>query len=221
MVNVYYDMSYITVIRNMKIFPGKKEERYTVWILSVTIAALLLSIMLSEFHSGIIFILTKHYWCLLPLLPFVFRVPLIFVFPLPSREQMSEAERDVDSHRGMYITLAGFSFSAFFALIIAATTSKVDVDIIGISAAYMLLSFLLFYSAFSIEAYKFYRWQVELVNSISEAGKISLLISVMIAMLSSSINIYIQHLTLISFIVFWSVNFFIHLSLRYKYLSAF
>jgi len=191
------------------------------WILSSSFTLLVILLMVDHLDNEVFKFFSIHYWILLFLLPVFCHAFLILRFLHPAKDLLSEEERNTTEHRGMYLTLSGFSFSAFFALVIAASASPSSSEILGASIVLMLLSFMMFYGAFSYEGFKFYRWQVEMVSAMSETGKMSLLASILLAIFSANLASYINIFSLLSFIVFWSTNFGIQLSLRYRYLSAF
>ncbi len=202
-----------------RVFPSPLEKKYTVVAVCVPAATLVVLLFWQTDLSDAIFaFLHVNYWLGVFLIPIIARLSLIFLFISPSKQILPEEERNIDEHRGMSLTLAGFSFSAFFALVIAASSKSGSV--VDASIALMLISFLAFYSAFSYEGYKFYRWQVDFISAISEIGKMSLFLSILLSVIATDIVSWIQTFVILAFIVSWSFNFGVQLSLRYRYLRA-
>jgi len=204
-----------------KLFPGRTERVYTAWILFVSISLLLALLMLSEIEEALLGIFTSYHWAFVFLIPAIARVILVLKYQKASAEQIGESERNTSEHRGMFLTLAGFSFSALFALVLAATSSSANTQLIGTSILLMLLSFLMFYGAFTVEGFKYYRWQVDLVDVMSDIGRLALLLSVLAAIYGAPIESYIKVTCLLFFLFFWLISFFLHFKARHSYLSAF
>ncbi len=177
--------------------------------------------MFSRIEEILLGLFESHYWVLVFLMPAIARIVLVVKYQNASFEQIGEPERNTSEHRGMFLTLAGFSFSALFALVLAATSSSANIQLIGNSILLMLLSFIMFYGAFTIEGFKYYRWQVDLVDVMSDIGRLALLLSVLTAIYGTSVESYIKLTCLIFFLLFWAASFFLHLKARHSYLSSF
>lgn len=202
-------------------FPGKRERIYTIWILTVCFSSLILAIIFIKFEADLLNLFESTYWGWVFVIPFFSRIFMIFKFPEAERVQISESERNIDEHRGLYITLSGFSFSALFALVLATTSSTANIELLGLSILLMLVSFIMFYGAFTFEGFKYYRWQVDIIEAISDTGKISLLLSLLVAIFSTKIDSNIKLISLVFFTIFWLASFLKQFTARYSYLNSF
>lgn len=204
-----------------EIFPGERERIYTRWILLISILSLVVALMFNRIEGAMLVIFESYHWVFVFLIPVITRIILVFKYQNASFQQIDESERNTSEHRGMFLTLAGFSFSALFALVLAVTPSSANVQLIGTSILLMLLSFIMFYGAFTVEGFKYYRWQVDLVDTMSDTGRLALLLSVLSATYGTPVEAYVKLICLLFFSLFWLVSFFLHVKARHSYLSAF
>ena len=177
--------------------------------------------MLNKLEIALLELFLSFHWTYIFLIPILSRTILIFKFHKASFIQIDETERNTTEHRGMFLTLSGFSFSALFALVLATTSSVANVSMLSISILLMLISFLMFYGSFTFEGFKYYRWQVDAIDIMSDIGKAALLLSILAAIYSTSIEASIKLICLLFFILFWLAGFFMHIKARYSYLSSF
>jgi hypothetical protein len=176
--------------------------------------------MFDKVGEAMIGIFESYHWAFVFLIPVISRIILIAKYSTASLQQIDEEERNTSEHRGMFLTLSGFSFSALFALVLASTSPSANVLLIGTSILLMLLSFIMFYGAFAVEGFKYYRWQVDLVDTMSDTGKMALLLSVLTAIYGTPIESYIKLTCLLFFSLFWMAIFFLHIKARHSYLSS-
>ncbi len=202
-------------------FPGEREKIYTTIILKVSLSLLLVSIMLTQLERELLDLFESFHWAFIFLVPVTLRLVIIFKYHDATFVQIDEEERNTTEHRGMFLTLAGFSFSALFALVLATTSSESNVQLLGASILLMLISFLMFYGSFSFEAFKYYRWQVDVVDAMSDTGKLALLLSLLSAIYSTEIDPAIKLTCLLFFFLFWLTIFSMNIKARNSYLSAF
>jgi len=203
------------------IFPGKREKNYTIWILTVSISSLALALMFNKVDIALLDLFQSLHWAYIFFVPILSRVIMIIKYHKATFIQIDESERNTSEHRGMFITLSGFSFSALFALVLATTASSANVQLLGTSILLMLISFLMFYGSFTFEGFKYYRWQVDVIDIMSDVGKLALLLSLLAAIYSTSIESAIKLTCLLFFFLFWLASFLLHIKARYSYLSSF
>jgi len=204
-----------------EIFPGRRERIFTTWIFTISFSTLAVVLMYTEFKDVLLNLFNSSYWVLAFTLPFLPRIFIIFKFYEAVNVQITEDERNTDEHRGLFLTLSGFSFSALFALVLATTSSSANTELLGLSIILMLVSFLMFYGAFTFEGFKYYRWQVDAIEIMTDSGKMSLLFSLLAAIYGTQIDSNIKLTCLLFFSIFWLVSFFMQFTARHSYLSSF
>jgi len=203
------------------IFPGRREQTYTIWILIVSFSILVLTLMFNKLETELLDLFQSFHWVFIFLVPILIRVMMVIKYQKATFVQIEEAERNTTEHRGLFLTLSGFSFSALFALVLATTSSTANVQLLGTSILLMLVSFIMFYGFFTFEGFKYHRWQVDVIDTMSDIGKIALLLSLLAAIYSTSIDKTVKLTCLLFFFLFWLFSFLIHIKARYSYLSSF
>ena len=204
-----------------EIFPGRREKIYTTWIISISISTLVLVLMLDRIEMVMLQLFQSNYWVNVFFIPILPRIIMVAKYKKASFIQIDEEERNTTEHRGMFLTFAGFSFSALFALVLATAASAANVQLLGLSILLMLLSFIMFYGAFSFEGFKYYRWQVDVIDVMTDVGKLALLLSLLAAIYSTNIQPSIKLMCLLFFTLFWLASFYMHIRARHSYLSSF
>ena len=194
---------------------------YTLWILTICISSLVLTLMFNKIAIVLLELFQSYHWAFIFFAPVFARIILVTKYHKASAIQIDEPERNTSEHRGMFLTFSGFSFSALFALVLATTTSSANVQLLGTSILLMLLSFIMFYGSFTFEGFKYYRWQVDLIDVMSDIGKLALLLSLLTAIYSTTIEPNIKLTCLLFFFLFWLVSFIMHTKARHSYLSSF
>ncbi len=177
--------------------------------------------MFNKLEIALLELFQSYHWAYIFLVPILARVIMVIKYHNASFIQIDELERNTNEHRGMFLTFSGFSFSALFALVLATTSSSANVQLLGTSILLMLLSFVMFYGAFTFEGFKYYRWQVDVIDIMSDIGKSALLLSLLTAIYSTSIESNIKLTCLLFFFLFWLASFIMHIKARYSYLSSF
>ena len=165
--------------------------------------------MLDLWMYKIMLFIKSYKWFILAMFPFVCRLVVIRMYWPIMKTQLTNEERESDAHRGMLLTLAGFSFSAFFILIVTASTldkSKIDLEL---PVVFMLISFILFYAAFLIEAYKFNRFRDEIGIALNDTARLSLLISIAIVVSEASFSNNTEVLVFVTTFGLWAIDYFI------------
>ena len=164
--------------------------------------------------------LSPVFFYLLPAIPLVLRLILIGYFHSYASEVLEEAERDSESGRVLTLTMTGFSFSAFFVLLVTNPTFVEKGIDIELSIYYILISVIGFMSSFSVEAYKHRRWQQQLCHGLEDVGRFSLYASVAALMWVSAFNDGMKILVLLAGGVSWGLDYVNRLYMWYEFLKT-
>lgn len=156
----------------------------------------------------------------LPLLPFLLRLRL-FSYRGYMLQLLSVEERDSEAGKTITLTLAGFSFSALFILLATHDLASTNKEIYQIIIFYIFISVVGFLTSFSIEAYKFHRWQQHISVILEDMGKLGLIMSVVFLAWVSSIDPLLKH-TIILFLFFGWLHDALHrVELWHKYFTSY
>ena len=157
---------------------------------------------------------------LVPVIPALLRLHLFIVFPSSMAQDLNEEERDSASGRIITLTLAGFSFSALFALLVTVLTFEKSHANILIAIYFVLISVFSFVSSFSIEAYKHTRWQQHLSLLLDDVGKLSLLCAFISLMWVSTLERWLVYSACTIFLLAWLTDCIHRISLWNEFLTA-
>lgn len=109
-----------------------------------------------------------------PFVPVLTRLCLAVRYRKQMRDVLSDAERQVETHRALIVAMMGFSFSALLALTIVDARAA-DINL-GFPVFCLLVSFLAYFLAFNIQAYKFFRWLDLASDALIGAATLSLML---------------------------------------------
>ncbi len=157
---------------------------------------------------------------LIPFIPFILRLKLFFLFPRFMLENLNEEERDSEAGRVITLTLAGFSFSALFALLVTLPAFSESGADIQVSIYYVVISVFSFVASFSIEAYKHTRWQQHISLTLEDIGRLSILCCFVALMFVSPIDRFLVYGVSFIFALGWLVDCNHRISLWSEFLTA-
>ncbi len=101
------------------------------------------------------------------------------------RQRLSEAERDIDSHRTLYSTLAGFSFAGALGISVIDTKGYTpdQLTILDTSTFLLAMSFIQFFFVVQFQGHKFTRFDDEVLSAgCSDGGTLALLGALIVAL---------------------------------------
>jgi len=117
-------------------------------------------------------------WLVLAALPVLARVVLIMVFFPQMVLPLNEEQRTTDAGKTLSLSLAGFSFAAFMALIIASATSSSDLALLEVPVVLVVVSFSAYFLTFMLASYTVYEWINQLQIAFEQVGHIGLGLSI-------------------------------------------
>jgi len=165
-------------------------------------------------------LMTEYGWYLAPLLP-LFRFAINGIsFKKQMATKLSLAEQEEEGGQALILTLAGFSFAAFFLIIVESIKKDfADVDV-SLSAYYMFVSFFSFFLAYSVGFFRFYYWVDELRYSLEEVGRFSLLASAVAIFWITRYPTHLKIAMLTIAAVGWLAIFAVRIHLRRCYFAG-
>jgi len=110
---------------------------------------------------------------LAPLVPIAGRALLCIHWRSFMGELLPEEAQDRDVQRGYVLSLAGFSFTAVATFVLFDPAVLIQLQMPTWCA---LVSFVAFFAALNLHAYKASRWQNQLASALHEVGTLSLLL---------------------------------------------
>lgn len=151
---------------------------------------------------------------LLPVLPLLIRSVLVIRFWRFMTEDLLDAEREPAEHRSQILALSGFSFTASLGVPAYGAAAEVDV---AAPTFFVVLSFLSYFGALNLQAYKFYRWQDQLASGLADTGAFCLLLSIigMVLLLEPSM-LYLGTISVLA-LVFWGSDVYARMRIWASY----
>lgn len=116
-------------------------------------------------------------------LPIAVRVLFCVWYPDQASIELSEDEKDRQSHRTLIIPLAGFSFTALLGLSIAKAQGVGD---LSLPIYFLFVSFICYLIALNVQGYKEKRWHDLLGTGLMDAGSLGLILAVVVTLNASS-----------------------------------
>lgn len=153
----------------------------------------------------------------LPLLPVVSRfiVGLYWHWLMPVALPEEAQERDMQ--RGVILGLAGFAFTATAALAVFDAAARPNLQL---SIWYVLVSFISYLSALSIQSYKYRIWQDQLATALIEVGSLSLMLTLVTLVVAAKLEVWFACMAGSVALLTWLVDHGVKLRLFWRFLRA-
>ena len=148
---------------------------------------------------------------LLPLLPFITRSVLMFCHRRLASKRLCEDELDRPAHRGLILSLSGFSFTAVIALVLIDSTTQLSLEF---PIYYSLLSFAASFAAMNAQSYKAKRWHDQLSTSLYEITTLSLVLTLAFIVFQGTFTMCIKSLLVAIILLPWVSDHAIRLRLQ-------
>jgi len=159
---------------------------------------------------------TVLYYCA-PLVPLLTRGVLYLRFYPMMAHILGEEEQKREAHRSHILALAGFSFTGLLALVVLDSALSEDFHV----AIYCLLvSFLCFLFALSLQGYKSTRGQDQLGTVLMDAATFCLVLSVISILSSKTPRSRFVCVLSLAAVVIWLLDHLVRVRLQWKYLKA-
>jgi len=162
------------------------------------------------------FSMSRWLWLIIVGIPLITRAALYwFNRGEMSRDLTTEAEKDRETHRGVIIPMAGFSFTALIAL--AVTDANFDIDL-SVPIALLVISFTGFYAAMNIQSYKHTIRADQIGTTAYELATLCLFVAVANVIVSNHSLGPSKYLAVAALLI-WFVDHGIRLVSDWRYLS--
>jgi hypothetical protein len=119
---------------------------------------------------------------LVPFVPLLGRLIIIYKFSTVRGDVLSEKEQDREAYRNLILAFAGFSFTALSAL--AVVDYKLNTNLSD-AIYYLMISFFAFMFSLNWVAYKARRWEDQIATALTEVGSLSLFLAVISILVST------------------------------------
>ena len=153
---------------------------------------------------------------LLPLLPVLTRSILMFRHRRLRSERLGEDELDRQAHRGVILSLSGFSFTAVIALVLLDSTTQLNLEL---PVYYVLLSFVASFAALNIQSYKSTRWQDQLSTALYELTTLSLVLTLALIVFRGPFTTCLKSILVAIVLLPWLLDHVIRLRLQAQHLQ--
>jgi hypothetical protein len=130
---------------------------------------------------------------------------------------LPEEAQERDMQRGVILGLAGFAFTAAAALAILDAATRPSLQL---SIWYVLVSFVSYLSALSIQSYKYRIWQDQLATALIEAGSLSLMLTLVTLLFAAKLEERFVWMSASVAIGAWLVDHAVKLRLFWRFLKA-
>jgi hypothetical protein len=153
----------------------------------------------------------------IPLLPLIsrFMVGLYWDWLMPISLPEDAQERDMQ--RGVILGLAGFAFTAAAALAVLDAATRPSLQL---SIWYVLVSFVSYLSALSIQSYKHRIWQDQLATALIEAGSLSLMLALVSLLVAAKLEGWFICMATSVALLAWLIDHGVKLRLFWRFLRA-
>jgi len=159
---------------------------------------------------------TVLYYCA-PLVPLLTRAMLCLRFYPMMADILGEEEQKREAHRSHILALAGFSFTGLLALVVLDSALSKDFHV----AIYCLLvSFLSFLFALSLQGYKSKRWHDQLGTALMDAATFCLVLSVISILSSKTPGSRFFCVLSLATVGAWLLDHLARVRFQWKYLKA-
>jgi len=154
---------------------------------------------------------------LLPLLPVLTRSILMFRHRRLVSERLCEDELDRQAHRGVILSLSGFSFTAVIALVLLNSTTQLSLEL---PIYYVLWSFAASLAALNTQSYKSTMWQDQMSTALYEITTLSLVLTLASLIVSrGSFTTCLKSILVTIVLLPWLFDHAIRLGLKAQYLQ--
>jgi hypothetical protein len=153
-------------------------------------------------------------WYLSPFLPTVTRGFMSQWFRSLMFEELEESEKDRDTHRSVIIPMAGFSFTALLALVVAEAGLQLEFQL---SIYFLFLSFLGYFVSLNLQSYKSCRWHDLVSITLIETASFSLILAIINIIMTKMHGDMYFNLSLVAIVV-WIMDHSIRYFLLWRYL---
>jgi dolichol kinase len=149
---------------------------------------------------------------LLPFVPLVTRLILAVRFLPLQQDILDEAEHDRESYRNHILAFAGFSFLGVSAFSVVEASLRA-----GLASAiyFLLISFFSYMFALNMVSYKGRRWEDLLATALSEAGTLSLFLSLIATLVATRLSFAANIAGIATFV--WGVDHTRRLSIDWRH----
>jgi len=135
------------------------------------------------------------------------------------RDALTNEEAAQEGRRVLILTLMGFSFAAYFLLVIEAVKPDTKADLL-LGVFYMFVSFVAFLLAYLIDQYRYLRWLDELAYNLSEVGRFTLLASSVAVLWETEFPDPLKDAISVIAALGWVLNFAILFHLRWCFFAG-
>lgn len=156
-----------------------------------------------------------HLW-LVPFLPVLTRSILMFRHRRLRNDRLSEDELDRQAHRGVILSLSGFSFTAVIALVLLDSTTQLSLEL---PVYYVLLSFVASFAALNIQSYKSTRWDDQLSTGLYEITTLSLMLTLAWIVFRGAFTMCLRSILIAIVFLPWLSDHVIRLRLQAQHLQ--
>ena len=155
---------------------------------------------------------------LAPVVPLLTRTILCLRFYPLMADVLCEQEQKREAHRSHILALAGFSFTGLLALVVLDSALSRDFHV---AIFCLLVSFLFFLFALSLQGYKSKRWQDQLGSALMDAATFCLVLSVISILISSKTpgSGFLRVLSLAT-VGLWLLDHLLRVGFQWKYLKV-
>ncbi len=151
-----------------------------------------------------------------PLLPFLTRGVFLVRFRSKAKTVLSEEELDPEVHRSYILAMTGFSFTGLLGLAVVDAAVRQSFR----PAVYqLLLSFLCYFLALHLQAYKGRRWEDQLGTALTDTASLCLILAIIGVVSSAGFDLWLARFTLAVGLLVWGIDHVVRLRIHWSYLK--